>query len=177
MPTTGKLRASFSAAGEQFQTTQETECFLESRRFKGGKSEKNKNHFFFKKVFLFSYAPARSFAGVWGESKPPTAFGTFGVQKYVLFLFLKTLRKLKRAVYPRAILSVKMAKTVGGFRFPPIPLKRPRGGGIINRKLVIPPLCEELPFPHLLRLLRYRNALCTQHSGISKLSHLQRKLM
>ena len=49
--------------------------------------------------------------GVWGESKPPTAFGTFGVQKYVitfskvLFLFLKALRKLKRAVYPRAILA------------------------------------------------------------------------
>ena len=49
--------------------------------------------------------------GVWGESKPPTAFGTFGVQKYsitflkVLFLFPKALRKLKRAVYPRAILA------------------------------------------------------------------------
>ena len=111
MPTTGKLRASFPFAGEQFQTTQETECFLESRRFKGGKSEKTKTSFSLKKVYVFSYAPARSFVGVWGESKPPTAFGTFGVQKYsitflkVLFLFSKALRKLKRAVYPRAILA------------------------------------------------------------------------
>jgi len=65
--------------------------------------------------------------GVWGESKPPTAFGTFGVQKYVitflkvLFLFPKAIRILKRAVYLHAILNAKMAKSTGELRFSPDP--------------------------------------------------------
>ena len=48
-----------------------------------------------------------------------------------------------------AILNAKMAKSVGGFRFPPNPLKRPRRGEIIGHIVLTTTPVLFLHLPHL----------------------------
>jgi len=77
--------------------TQETECFLESRRFKGGKSEKTKPSLFLRK-YSFFLTPLRGRFGVWGIETP----------ELLLLLVTKEAGNLPKVVSADTVCSLDM---------------------------------------------------------------------
>jgi len=133
LPTTGKLRASFSAAGEQFQTTQETECFLESRRFKGGKSEKTKTTFHLRK-YSFFLRPCEVVCGGVGGIETTHRFWYFWRSKvqYNLFKgfvsFSKSTEKIKTCRLTTCHFECQNGEKHRGIAIFPVPLETPSRG-------------------------------------------------